>query len=244
MAEEEKEEEFVVPQPLADKRAEKERRKNIMPALIEEYLAPGAPVDIEYFSKKYNIPVTSIYYYFNQEGVSRKEEKQEKRASMKEIRAAETQELSSEAEKIATIAIGLGGTIARRYLDFLDYEMEHGKTLEFIAEEIMQWFEMKHSTLAEIDELKTKMVQKDMELSAAWAMNLPNFKYWLRTKILERYATQVINARVMGVRLPASSLMKAMQTDLLKLEGDVNELFRVEEEVPIKQGLKKQQQRR
>jgi hypothetical protein len=218
---------------LPDKRAEKERRKKIMPLLIDEYLQPNAPVDIEYFVRKYDIPQSSIYYYFNQEGVSRKDVKEEKKTVLKEVRAAETTALSNEAEKIATIAIGLGGVIARRYLDFLDYEMSHGKTIEFIAEDIMQWFEMKHSTLAEIDELKTKIVQKDKELSAAWAMNLPNFKYWLRTKILERYATQVINARVMGVRLPVSSTMKAMQTDLLKLEGDVDELFKGETIVGI-----------
>lgn len=209
---------------LPDKNAEKIRRKKIMPLLIEEYLE-DVPRNIEYFVKKYNIPIQSIYAIFKKEGVSRKDVRQEKKTVLKEIRAAEIQELSSEAEKIATIAIGLGGVIARRYLDFLDYEMEHGKTLESIAEDIMQWYEMKHSTLAEIDELKTKMTQKNMELSAAWAMNLPNFKYWLRTKILERYATQVINARVLGVRLPVSSTMKAMQTDLLKLEGDVNDLF-------------------
>ena len=218
---------------LPDKRAEKERRKKIMPLLIDEYLQPNAPADIEHFVRKYDIPQSSIYYYFNQEGVSRKDVKEEKKTVLKEIRAAETTALSNEAEKIATIAIGLGGVIARRYLDFLDYEMSHGKTIEFIAEDIMQWFEMKHSTLAEIDELKTKIVQKNMELSAAWAMNLPNFKYWLRTKILERYAAQVINARVMGVRLPISSTMKAMQTDLLKLEGDVNDLFEGETTVGI-----------
>jgi len=240
MTEEPEETEEAIYRPLADKAAEKIRRKKIMPQLIEEYLDPDAPADIEHFVNKYGIPQSSIYYYFNQDGVSRKDVKQEKKTILKEVRAAETQALSSEAEKIATIAIGLGGTIARRYLDFLDYEMSHGKTLELLAEEIMQWYEMKHSTLAEKDELKTKIEKLNNELSAAWAMNLPNFKYWLRTKILERYATQVINARVMGVRLPASSLMKAMQTDLLKLEGDVNELFRVEEEVPVKQGLEKQ----
>lgn len=233
MSEEPEESEEVIFQPLADKRAEKERRKKIMPFLIEEYLKPDAPVDIEHFVRKYGIPQSSIYYYFNQEGVSRKDVKQEKKTAMKEVRAAETQALSNEAEKIATIAIGLGGVIARRYLDFLDYEMSHGKTLEFIAEDIMQWYEMKHSTLAEKDELQTKIESMNKELSAAWAMNLPNFKYWLRTKILERYAKQVINARIMGVRLPVSGTMKAMQNDLLKLEGDVNELFKGETLVGI-----------
>ncbi len=133
--------------------------------------------------------------------------------------------VSNEAEKIATIAFGLGSIIATRYLSLLDYMMGENKTLQFIAEEIMQWFEMKHSTLAEVDELKTEIARLNNELSAAWAMNAPNFRYLLRTKILERYATQVINARLMGVRLPVASTIKAMQTDLLRLEGDMNDLF-------------------
>lgn len=226
----EESEEVILKSLLPDKNAEKIRRKKITPQLIEEYLE-DVPRNIDYFVKKYNIPIQSIYGIFKRDGVSRKDVRQEKKTVLKEIRAAETQELSNEAEKIATIAIGLGGTIARRYLDFLDYEMSHGKTLELLAEEIMQWYEVKHSTRVEIDELKDKIVKLNNELSAAWAMNLPNFKYWLRTKILERYATQVINARIMGVRLPTSSLIKAMQTDLLKLEGDVNELFKGETKI-------------
>jgi len=221
---------------LPDKKAERERRKRVMPELITEYLKEGAPADIEYYVKKYEIPASSIYHYFSQEGVSRKDIKIERTKALREVRAREAEALSSEAEKIASIAIGLGGTIARRYLDFLDFEMARGKTLEFIAEDIMQWYEMKTSTLAEIDRLKVKIESLDKELSAAWAMNLPNFKYWLRTKILERYANQVINARLMGVRLPVSSLMKAMQTDLLRLEGDINDLFEGEIAVGIEHG--------
>lgn len=225
-------EEAIYKSLLPDSNAEKIRRKKIMPLLIEEYLE-DVPRNIDYFVKKYDIPPNSIYNIFKKEGVSRKDVKSERKTVQKEIRAAETEELSAEAEKIATIAIGLGGVIARRYLDFLDYEMSHGKTLEFIAEDIMQWYEMKHSTLAEKDELKTKIESLNKELSAAWAMNLPNFKYWLRTKILERYAKQVINARITGVRLPVSRMVKAMQTDLLRLEGDVNELFKGENLIGI-----------
>ena len=159
------------------------------------------------------------------------ETRERKSTALKEVRSVETMALSNEAEKIATFAIGIGGVIARRYLGFLDYEISHGKTLEFIAEEVMQWYEMKHSILAEKDELKTKIESLNKELSAAWAMNLPNFKYWLRTRILERYANQVLQARMRGVRLSLPSLAKAMQTDLLELEDDVNELF--EGETPV-----------
>ena len=210
---------------LPNKKAERERRKRVMPELIDEYLAENAPNDIDYYVKKYEIPASSIYYYFKQEDVSRKDITRERVKTLKEVRAKESEALSSEAEKIASIAIGLGGTIARRYLDFLDFEMARGRTIEFIAEDIMQWFEMKTSTLAEIDKLKVEIESLSKELSAAYAMNLPNFKYWLRSRILERYANQVLQARMMGVKLPVRSTINAMQTDLLRLEGDINDLF-------------------
>ena len=160
-----------------------------------------------------------------------KETRERRSVALEEVSSVESTAPSSEAEEIATFAIGIGAVIARRYRDFLDYEISHGKTLEFIADEVMQWYEKKHSILAENAELKTKIAQKDKELSAAYTMNLPNFKYWLRTRILERYANQVLQARMRGVRLSLPSLAKAMQTDLLELEDDVNELF--EGETPV-----------
>lgn len=214
--------------------AETQRRRKLIPIIADEYLDPENPVDIEALVEKYNIPKNSIYYHFKKEGISRKGVESTKAAPVqKEVRKVAQEVLSAEAEKIATIGFGLGSTIARRYLSLLDYMMSENKTIEYIAEEIMQWFEMKHSTMAEIDELKTEIEVLNKELSAAWAMNAPNFRYWLRTKILERYASQVINARLMGVRLPVSSTIKAMQTDLLRLEGDMNELFEGEIDIGI-----------
>ena len=155
------------------------------------------------------------------------EETRERRsAAFKEVSSVESIALSNETEKIAAIAFNVGAAIAKRHLDVIDYEMSHGSTPEFIADEVMQWYEKKYSTLAENAELKTKIEQKDKELSAAYAMNLPNFKYWLRTRILERYANQVLQARMRGARISASSLINAMQTDLLRLEGDFQDLFK------------------
>jgi len=206
--------------------AETERRRKLISTIADDYLDPDNPVNIDELIEKYDIPKNSIYYHFKKEGISRKDVESTKAGPIqKEVRKVAQQVLSTEAEKIATLGFGLGSIIATRYLSLLDYMMSENKTLEAIAEEIMTWFEMKHSTLAEIEELKTEIARMNKELSAAWAMNLPNFKYWLRTRILERYATQVINARLMGVRLPVASTIKAMQSDLLRLEGDVNDLF-------------------
>jgi len=213
--------------------AETERRKKLIPLIANEYLDPEHPVDIDDLVKKYHIPKNSIYYYFKKEGVSRKGTDITKPTVQKEISKKAQEVLSGEAEKIATIAFGLGSIIAKRYLNLLDYLMAKGMSLELIAEDIMEWYEVKAATKARIDELEARVEALDRELSAAWAMNLPNFRYWLRTRIMERYAAQVIQARMMGVRLPVSATLKAMQTDLLRLEGDIEELFKGDEPIGV-----------
>jgi hypothetical protein len=204
--------------------AETERRRKLIGKIADDYLDPEKPIDVEDLSEKYDIPVNSIYYYFKKEGISRKDVEKVSQSVQKEVRKKAQEVLSGEAEKIATIAFGLGSAIAKQYLPLIDYMMR-SKTLEMIAEEIMQWYETKHSTNAHIDELETQIEKLNTELSAAYAMNLPNFRYWLRTRILERYANQVIQARLMGVKLPVKSVMKAMQTDLLVLESDIKGMF-------------------
>ena len=213
--------------------AETERRKKIIGVIAQEYLDPEHPVDIDDLVKKYNIPKNSIYYYFSKEGVSRKGLDLTKPTVQKEISKKAQEVLSGEAEKIATLAFGLGSTIAKRYLSLLDYMMAKGMSLELIAEEIMEWYEAKTPTKLRIEELEVEAERLNRELSAAYAMNLPNFRYWLRSRILERYANQVLQARMMGVRLPVASTIKAMQTDLLRLEGDIEELFKGEEPVGV-----------
>lgn len=211
--------------PRETRKEETERRRLIIPMIAAEYLDPDNPTDIDELVKKYNIPESSLYYYFDKEGISRKDQKRKSATVLKEIRKVETEELSIEAEKIGTIAIGLGGIIARRYLPMLDRLMDEGKTLEYIAEDIMQWYEMKAPMQSTEDRLRAEIETLKINLSAAYAMNLPNFRYWLRTRILERYATQLLNARLMGLKIPVNRALRAMQDDLLRLEGDIKEAF-------------------
>lgn len=199
------------------------RRQQAIPEIARRYLDGD---DIDDLVKEYNIPRNTIYYHFRKMGVTRAGDKKAEQAVQSEIRAKEVEALSTEAEKIATLAIGLGGIIARRYLPLLDSLISEGKSLEYIAENIMSWYEMKTSTQTNEDQLKTEIEKLNRELSAAYTMSLPNFRYYLRTKILERYANQVIRARLMGVRLPVRQAVRAMQTDLLNLEGDLQEMFK------------------
>jgi hypothetical protein len=203
--------------------AERERREQVFPDLAARYMEGE---DINKLSEEYKLPLSTIWRYLKKMGISRAGEEKRQKEVQKEVRAKEMEALSTEAEKIATLAIGLGGIIARRYLPLLDTLMSEGKTLEYIAEDIMGWYEMKDSMKANEENLKAQIENLNRELSSAYTMSLPNFRYYLRTKILERYANQVIRARLMGVRLPVRQVIRAMQTDLLNLEGDLQEMFK------------------
>ncbi|GAG77557.1 unnamed protein product, partial [marine sediment metagenome] len=72
----------------------------------------------------------------------------------KEIRKIETEELSLEAEKIATMAVVLGGQITRRYLPLLDTLVSQGLSLEAIALDIMDWYEARTATNVRLQDLE------------------------------------------------------------------------------------------
>lgn len=218
--------------PRDNKAAERQRRQLVLPYIAEEYLREENPLDIEVLAKKYSIPVASLYYYFAQRGISRKDKdgKPARRPAstaagvLKEIRNTEAEALSGEAEKIGTIAITLGGSIARRWLPMIDALMAEGQTLEYIAEQIMNWYEMKAVMEAKVDQLQATLARKEQELQGMWQMTKPNFRYYLRTKILQKYADQAIRARITGVKLPVKSMVKAMQQELLVMEADLEEV--------------------
>jgi len=216
------------------KKGETERRKRIAPWFGADYIA-GVPMDD--IIARYGIPEGSIHYYLAKMGISRapptRKEVEKKQKVQKKIRDMEVRELSIEAEKISTYAIGIGGQIARRYLPMIDSELAEGKTLPLIAIDMADWYERKFSILAEVERLKVEKEELRGEMLAAYEMSLPNFKYWLRTRILERYLNNVLQARTYGVKIPVRRAMNAMLNELITLEGDLENLYAKGEELAL-----------
>jgi hypothetical protein len=198
---------------------ERERRQEVIPEIATKYLEGE---EVEDLSKEYNIPENSIYYYFRKIGVSRKDQSKRQRMVLEEISDKVEEDLSMQGEKLATIAIGIGGVIANRYLPLVDSMMSEGMTLEFIAEQIMEWFEQKQVILSRMDRLDTAINRLEEEVALAYSMAMPNFRYLLRTRILDKYAKDVLKARAMGIRLPVKQTIEAFNRDLIMLEKDVD----------------------
>lgn len=145
------------------------------------------------------------------------------------VMKTEAEELATEATKIATIAIGLGSPIARRYTPLIDSMLNEGKPFEAIAEEIMTWFERKTAINAELDTLKQQRESLKNELGIAYGMLAPNFKYMLKARLLERFALEVLKYRAAGVRIPLKAVIRAYNNDLNAIEEDFQSAIEVKQ---------------
>ena len=199
-----------------------ENLEEILPELTERFQAEE---DIEVLEKDFNIPRATIYHYMKLQGIHRKRKTTVPRAPRVSgpediVMKAEAEELATEATKIATIAIGLGSPIARRYTPLIDNMLDKGKPFDAIAEEIMTWFERKTAINAELDTLKQQVQSLNDELGSAYGMLAPNFKYMLKVRTLEKYAMQALKYRAAGVRIPLKAVIQAYNNDLNAIEED------------------------
>lgn len=201
--------------------------------IIERYNAGEKVADL---AKEFGIPKSTIYDRFKKTGITTGGAAAFRGKALSTVRKVEAENLAAEAEKIATIAVKLGGVIARRYMATLDYLMGQDKSLELIAEEIMSWYEDKRGTLMRIDRLEGEQARLYEQLEYAYGRALPNFKYELRTRLLSKYAMQVLRARTIGVRLPVKRLVKAFHNELLLLENDIEDIRIIEDTEMMKIG--------
>lgn len=181
-------------------------------------------------AKEYDIPKSTIYNRFRRMNISTRGTEGSSKKALSTVRKVETEALAAEAEKLATIAIKLGGVIARRYMAIIDHLMSQDKSLELIAEEIMSWYEDKRSVLKNVERLEATQELLSEQLELAYGRSLPNFKYELRTRILTKYANQVLKARAVGVRLPMKRLVRAYHTELVTLENRIEDITIVDNE--------------
>ncbi len=179
-------------------------------------------------ASKYNVPLRNLQRYFKKLGITRGDEKGVS-AAQKELRKMETAALTTEAEKIATIAIGIGGVIARRYLPLINHLLANGRTLDMIATDVMDWYEMKAPTEARISELEANIVTFRGQASEAWAIAAPNFRYMLKAKLTTDFAKRILMARISGVRVPVRSSLRAFHNELDEVDKDFERLMEKKE---------------
>lgn len=212
--------------------------EDILPELKQRY---EEGEDMEVLASDYGLPKSTIYNYMKELGAVRPKTrgigKQGRAATAESVIVQKERELNkSEAEKLMTMIIGVGGPIARRYMPLLDRMMQEGKPPEAIAEEIMSWYERKNSVLANMEELQIQITKLEDELGTAYAVAQPNFKYLLKLRTLEKYALQALRLRVAGFKVPVRTLLRAFQNDMEMIDRDMEEALEiktVEAVVPV-----------
>jgi len=206
-----------------------------LPEIVERYMEEEPSVDIKALSREYDVPVSTLYFWFKKLGISRKRRKG-RDAIGEVLRRKEIEALKEEAEKLGTLALGLGGVIARRYTPLLDYELAQGNSLELIAEDIMTWYENKRAVQTRTDKLEAENTYLTEKLGEAYAIAAPNLRYILRTKLLKDYILKILQLRALGMKIPFKRMMQAFKKDLLTLDDDLMEAMevKIENEQQIK----------
>lgn len=201
---------------------ERERREQFLPEAARRYLEDE---DIDVLAKEFDVPKKSLYYHFSKMGISRKKSAKETKIVLKEISKAREEELSIQGEKLVTIAIGIGGVIANRYLPLVDAMMADGMTLEYIAEHIMDWFENKTAIEQKVSNLEIDNKNLEDTIQAAYTMAEPNFRYLLQTRILDDFAKKALQYRAAGLRVNPRKMTQAMYYDLLTLDTGIDKFI-------------------
>ena len=202
----------------AKDKAEAERRTALLPEIIARYAIGGSDNAVEKLSEEFQIPVKTLYYNFKKFGISHQDQVEKKQTMLKEIGQATQLNLSTQAQKLAQISIGVGGRIANKYLPLIDALMDDGLTLEQIADAFADWFEAKPSTQQKINDLENTINNLEGEITNLEELTAPNYKYQLRVKILDKYAKDMMRARAYGIKLAIRPTLDALNADLMRLE--------------------------
>lgn len=216
MSKESKKKKSSVPQGRRNPKMSEEERMQLIDELAKRYVNGE---EIEKLSTESGITVRTLYRYFKSLDVSRRDSN----VGATEIRKRELEADRVEAGKIIDIAIGIGGPIARRNLPLIDHLMNEGRSLQLIAQDIVAWFEAKAPTEQRIAKLENELTTLREELGRAYGMALPNFRFYLKTQLLERYANSILVARLRGIRIPVKPALVAYQRELDKLDRDIGE---------------------
>jgi DNA-binding transcriptional MerR regulator len=197
---------------------EAERRKAVLPELVARYMAGGPENTIELLSTEFNIPEKTLYYNFKKMGVSRKDDTEKRTSMLKEVSQAVQLNISTQAQKLAQISVGLGGRIANKYLPLIDAMMDDGLTLEQIADAFADWYEAKPTTDQRISDLESQITQMEEHIGTLEALTEPNYRYKLRVGILDKYAKDIMRGKAYGIKINLRQTLEAMNTDLMNLE--------------------------
>jgi hypothetical protein len=187
-----------------------------LPEILHKYIDEGETA--ESLCQEYKVAPSTFFFWLKKLGISKPKELRSKAEEV--VKNAEERALKDEAEKLTMEALTIGGVIARRYQPLIDHMLSRDRSLESIAEEIMEWFEEKPTVKKQLEALEAENGNLQDKLSEAWGIAAPNFRYLLRTKLLDEYALRVLRLRALGVDIDAQETIKGFQKELKLLDDD------------------------
>ncbi len=178
----------------------------------ERYIAGEDP---ETLGKELGMTGRTLRKIMNNAGITRKTTKS---TGMAKIRKIESEAMGEEAEKIVTLGWELGGMIARGWYPLLDKLLSEDRSMKFIVEDLMHWYESKKSTLTQIAQLEGDAEALAEENQKLETLAAPNIRLKLKMDAYKECWELLFRAAIVGSEMDVDALNKKLTADMQTID--------------------------
>ncbi len=178
----------------------------------ERYIAGEDP---EKLAKELGMSGRTFRKIMKDAGITRRTTKG---AAMAKIRKKETEAMGEEAEKVVTLGWEIGGMIARGWFPLIDKLLSEDKSIKFIVEDIMHWYESKKSTLTQIAQLEGGAEALADENEKLGIIAAPNIRFKLKMDAYKECWELLFRAAILDSDMDVDTLNKKLTVDMQTID--------------------------
>ena len=203
---------------------DKDKLEKIKNAALEFLENPN--VDLAELAAKHGLKLKSIMHYFRkleELGILTLKTTEKTGIAQAVIRKTEVKILSGEAERIATLVLGVGGPLIRHYLPLFDKLLLQGKSVDDIALDVGEWYSLRLTTKRYIADLELQLEKMQTLVAEAWTLARPNFKVLLKARLTDKFARDIFRAKRLGLPINLKKVNRDYAIALEKIDRDLED---------------------
>lgn len=184
-------------------------------------------IDLPELALNHGLKLKSMKHYFRklQElGILTLQTQEQIGIAQRKIRAAEVKVLGSEAERIATLVLGVGGPLIRHYLPLFDKLLLQGNSVDDIARDVGEWYSLRLTTKRYIADLELQLEKMRALVTQAWEIAKSNFKFLLKARYTDKFARDVFRMKQLGLKVNLRTVTRRYAEELEKIDHDFQDI--------------------
>ena len=183
-------------------------------------------LDLDKAALEEGIKIKSLMHYLRKLeklGIIKLQTTEQVGIAQQKIRAAEVKVLGSEAERIATLVLGVGGPLIRHYLPLFDMMLLRGNSVDDIARDVGEWYSLRLTTKKYIADLELQIEKLKISTDQAWAIARDNFKFLLKTLLTDKFSRDVFRAKRLGLHINLKKVTRDYARALELIDRDLED---------------------